>query len=172
MYRAAPKMSVSTTASAACFLFSRAHVSTAPLIWRKLLMQAFCWAVVRAFTKLGMAIAANRPMMATTIMISTSVKPDLRDVLIFILYVFVFARRGPSKRRFDLVRSPLIAFCEPRLVQSKSGTSHPAASAPRSGRLLLGGEVRGCSGLGEHETHADRVKAALLVAVGASASVT
>src|ERR1041385_804622 len=31
-----------------------------------------------------MAIAARRPMMATTIMISTSVKPALREVLIFI----------------------------------------------------------------------------------------
>src|SRR5437667_12587942 len=35
--------------------------------------------------KLGIAIAANRPIMATTIMISTSVKPLLRAVRIFIL---------------------------------------------------------------------------------------
>src|SRR6266446_363930 len=47
-------------------------------------MQAFCCEVVRARTKLGIAMAANRPMMATTIMISTRVKPDLLDVLIFI----------------------------------------------------------------------------------------
>ena len=38
--------------------------------------------------KLGIAIAAKRPIMATTIIISTNVKPDLREVLIFILYVF------------------------------------------------------------------------------------
>ena len=31
--------------------------------------------VARARTKLGIAIAANKPMIATTIMISTSVKP-------------------------------------------------------------------------------------------------
>ena len=50
-------------------------------------MQAFCCEVARALMKLGMAIAANRPMMATTIIISTRVKPALRDVL----FVFIFA---------------------------------------------------------------------------------
>ena len=49
-------------------------------------MQAFIWAVVRARTKLGMAMAANRPMMATTIMISTRVKPVLREERIFIQF--------------------------------------------------------------------------------------
>jgi hypothetical protein len=38
-------------------------------------MQALIWDVVRARTKLGMAIAANNPMIATTIMISTRVNP-------------------------------------------------------------------------------------------------
>src|SRR5687768_2177608 len=71
----------------ACF-FSRAHCSFAPSIWRRLLMHAFFCAVVRAFTKLGIAIAARRPMMATTIMISTSVKPLLREVLIFIVVLY------------------------------------------------------------------------------------
>src|SRR6266571_9342643 len=50
-------------------------------------MQAFICEVVRALMKLGIAIAARRPMMATTIMISTNVKPDLREVLMFILVV-------------------------------------------------------------------------------------
>src|SRR6266849_3092471 len=72
------------TAAAAC-LVSSAHCCSAPSIWRRLLMQAFICEVVRALMKLGMAIAAKRPMMATTIMISTNVKPLLRDVLIFIL---------------------------------------------------------------------------------------
>ena len=44
------------------------------------------WAVWRAFTKLGIAIAARRPMMATTIMISTSVKPAFLLVLVFMLF--------------------------------------------------------------------------------------
>ena len=56
----------------------------APSICRKLLMQAFICAVVRAFTKLGIAIEANMPIMATTIMISTSVKPPWRAVFVFI----------------------------------------------------------------------------------------
>src|SRR5687767_15554911 len=73
-------------APGACF-FSSAHCSFAPSIWRRLLMHAFFWAVVRALTKLGIAIAARRPMMATTIMISTSVKPAFRlDLLMFILF--------------------------------------------------------------------------------------
>src|SRR5215467_14524327 len=84
-------MSVNATAAAASFLFSSAHCWIAPSICRKLLMQAFFWEVVRARIKLGIAIAAKRPIMATTIMISTNVKPDLREVLIFILYVFLSA---------------------------------------------------------------------------------
>jgi hypothetical protein len=52
-------------------------------------MQAFICAVVRACTKFGIAMAANRPMMATTIMISTSVKPALREVLIFIVTFYL-----------------------------------------------------------------------------------
>src|SRR3974390_3333789 len=89
------------------FLFSSAHCCLAPSIWRRLLMQALACEVVRAFTKLGIAMAANRPMMATTIMISTRVKPDLRDVLILILtcLAFLFARREPSNRRVNTIAS-------------------------------------------------------------------
>ena len=54
-------------------------------------MQALCCDVERAFTKLGMAIAAKRPMIATTIMISTRVKPDLLEALIFIHLLSAFA---------------------------------------------------------------------------------
>ena len=64
------------------------HCCLAPSICLRLLMQAFVCDCVRAFTKLGIAIAANRPMMATTIMISTRVKPDLLLVLIFIYCSF------------------------------------------------------------------------------------
>jgi hypothetical protein len=46
-------------------------------------MHTFIWEVVRGLTKLGIAIASNRPMMATTVMISTSVKPALRSILFF-----------------------------------------------------------------------------------------
>ena len=78
------------TAAAASFLFSSAHCWIAPSICRRLLMHAFFCEVVRALMKLGMAIAANRPIMATTIMISTNVKPDVRVVLCFILFFFLY----------------------------------------------------------------------------------
>src|SRR5258706_3324821 len=85
--------------SVGLFLFSKAQVWTAPSIWRRLLMQAFCWEVVRARTKFGIAIAASRPIMATTIMISTSVKADLLSILIFILALyFLFLRREPKQQ--------------------------------------------------------------------------
>jgi hypothetical protein len=69
---------------------SSAHSLIAPSIWRRLLMQAFCCAVARALMKLGMAIAAKRPMMATTIIISTSVKPCLREVLLVFMFSLSF----------------------------------------------------------------------------------
>src|ERR1700760_3522973 len=79
-------------------LFSKAHSCFAPSIWRRLLMQALACAVVRACTKLGIAIAAKRPMMATTIMISIRVKPFLLEELIFIrLLCSFFARCERSK---------------------------------------------------------------------------
>src|SRR5205085_8721951 len=83
-------MSLKATASLAAFFCSNAHCWIAPSIWRRLLMQAFIWAVVRALMKLGIAMAANRPIMATTIMISTRVKPRLRGVLTFIFWTFRF----------------------------------------------------------------------------------
>src|SRR5215471_21777279 len=89
--------SVSVTVAAGSFLNSSAHCWMAPSSWRRLLMHAFCCEVVRAFTKFGIAMAANKPMMATTIMISTSVKPDFFEVLTFILTVFAF----PLRRELD-----------------------------------------------------------------------
>ena len=48
-------------------------------------MQALVCEVVRARTKFGIAMAARRPMMATTIMISTSVNPRCFSFLIFMV---------------------------------------------------------------------------------------
>src|SRR5258708_8160520 len=62
-------------------------------------MQAVVCEVVRARMKFGIAMAASRPMIATTIMISTSVKPALRDVFIFILTLLYYARRERSNWR-------------------------------------------------------------------------
>ena len=74
-------MSVAVGVAEVCWPLSKAHCCFAASMMRRLLMQALVWDVCRARTKLGIAIAASKPMMATTIMISTSVKPDLRFVL-------------------------------------------------------------------------------------------
>ena len=50
-----------------------------------LMMQEFACAVFLFLTKFGMAIAASIPMIATTIMISTNVKPATRFVFNFII---------------------------------------------------------------------------------------
>src|ERR1035437_2992218 len=79
-------------------------------------MQALLCAVARALTKFGIAMAAKRPMRATTIMISTSVKPALRMFLIcfiFILFVFLFYAAEQCGRRVDMMTTfvHLIACC-------------------------------------------------------------
>src|ERR1043165_9748668 len=61
---------------------------------RRLLKIELSWAFSRALTKFGIAIAASNPMMATTIMISTSVKPALLFVLICITLLSVFMFHG------------------------------------------------------------------------------
>src|SRR5439155_14477301 len=59
--------------------------------------------------KLGMAIAANRPIMATTIIISSSVKPLLRDVLVFI---FCFVCYGVNTATSGLLLLRLVfTYC-------------------------------------------------------------
>ena len=77
---------------------------TAAVIWRMLLMQAFCCEVARAFTKLGIAMAASKPMMATTIIISTSVKPALRDCFMFFILLYVLS---VSELRWNLATGGL-----------------------------------------------------------------
>src|SRR5882724_13495184 len=93
---------------------SSAHSLIAPSIWRRLLMQALACDVARALMKLGIAIAASRPMMATTIMISTSVKPALRDVLFVFIVLVVFLFCGVNETTgglHDYDFRPLIACC-------------------------------------------------------------
>ena len=65
-------------------LLSRAQFCFALSICLRLLIQAFVCDVERAWTKLGIAMAARRPIMATTIMISINVKPSFLDCLGFI----------------------------------------------------------------------------------------
>src|SRR5438105_1010270 len=111
---------------APCFCFcSRAHCSMAPSICRRLLMQAFFCAEVRALTKFGIAIAASRPMIATTIMISTRVKPYFRWVLtciVSLLFALLTRGREPNKRLLLLLQwRSRIAFCSPRFHLSTGG---------------------------------------------------
>src|SRR6185369_9015060 len=81
---------------------------------RRLLTMEFNCACSRALTKLGIAMAAKRPMMATTIMISTRVKPDLRLVLICILLItfcFCLLRCEQRKRLVTRIASVLFTNC-------------------------------------------------------------
>jgi hypothetical protein len=48
-------------------------------------MQALVWDALLAWTKLGMAMAASRPITATTNIISTNVNPRLQGVYVFML---------------------------------------------------------------------------------------
>src|SRR6266566_6165852 len=93
-------------------------------------MQAFCCEVVRALMKLGIAIAANRPIMATTIMISTNVKPDLREVLIFILCI-VFLFCGVNEATSGSLMSSIFVHTLP--VAATEGIEQPGCQtwAPR-----------------------------------------
>src|SRR5437667_8879925 len=93
------------TASPVPFLFSSAHWSFAPSMMRRLLKIELSWAFSRALTKFGIAIAANNPMMATTIMISTRVKPAVLFVLICMtnLSVMLFQTRGVNNAKGGLL---------------------------------------------------------------------
>lgn len=93
-------------------------------------MQAFFWAVVRAFTKLGIAIAASKPMIATTIMISTSVKPDLRFVLIRIFTLLLSFYARVNMQADGLFITPFVSFTYCRLASDM--LTHLATRMPLS----------------------------------------
>ena len=88
MYNVAPSKSDEVMVALSVIFFSSAHCCLAESICFMLAMQVFCRATLRARTKFGNAIAAKRPMMATTIMISTRVKPDFREDWLGILFDF------------------------------------------------------------------------------------
>src|SRR6266700_849340 len=98
MYSVAPKSSASAGESDAVLCASRAQVALAPSICLRLAMHALFWLAVRALTKLGMAMAANKAMMATTIMISTRVNPEvLTDLTDWIFISISFAHAGVNR---------------------------------------------------------------------------
>jgi hypothetical protein len=69
-------------------------------------IQALACDEARAFMKGGIAMAASKPMMATTIMISTSVKP-LKGIFLCVFIVFCF--RGGTKRQAGINMGSRIA---------------------------------------------------------------
>ncbi len=82
--RRAKQVGIVQESSALAFFCSRAQVFLAPSICLRFAMHAFFCEASRALMKLGMAIAASKPMIATTIMISTNVNALRREVLICI----------------------------------------------------------------------------------------
>src|SRR5439155_10397639 len=125
---------------------------------RRLFRIELSWAFSRALTKLGIAIAANNPMMATTIMISTRVKPAFLFVLICITDLFVFVcsntRREQRKRLVLLLLIPvhklpfatacrdlskhdaIVKTCK-RLLISRCNSSRTIGGCPKSGQPCL-----------------------------------
>ena len=104
-------------------------------------MQAFIWEVVRALTKFGIAMAANRPMIATTIMISTSVKPNLRLFFFCICYLSDCCY-GVNRARGGLIFNTF-AFTDCLLHTVSLELSTPNANrklAPTSVSVLACGE--------------------------------
>src|SRR5262249_16434520 len=114
-------MSVNFGLEAEPCLFSSAHCWIAPSIWRRLLMQAFFCAVVLALMKLGIAIAAKRPIIATTIMISTNVNPLLRAVLAFIFDLSFSYGVNTATSGLFLFHYLFTYFFFPTVVQTLTG---------------------------------------------------
>src|SRR4051794_17060260 len=123
MYKVAPNRSASPTVSVVFFFISNAQVAFAPSTCLRLAIQAFFWLNVRALTKLGMAIAANKPMIATTIMISTRVNPALVLLVIFICC----SRREPLQKAglYNFRFGSQYAFCQPLLGANQQRECHP-----------------------------------------------
>src|SRR5678816_97449 len=72
-------------------LFSIAYWSTAESIKRRSLITRLAWERLRARRNPGTAIAANKAMIATTIMISTRVKPPRRLLSLFNIFVSIWS---------------------------------------------------------------------------------
>src|SRR5678815_1693828 len=71
-------------------LFSIAYWSTAESIKRRSLITRLAWERLRARRNPGTAIAANKAMIATTIMISTRVKPPRFLFSLFNIFGFLY----------------------------------------------------------------------------------
>ncbi len=81
-----------------CCRCSSAHCCWAASSKRRFSMHVSCCEVVRARTKLGMAIAAKRPIIATTIIISTSVNPCFLEVNFFMTPFYIHGMNNCKER--------------------------------------------------------------------------
>ena len=88
-----PTNSVNATVVIPC---SRKYWSAAAESWRRLFVTALSCEAARTFWKAGMAMAASRPMMTTTIMISTRVKP-LEERRFFIAVLRLVLRKAQMR---------------------------------------------------------------------------
>ena len=87
---------------------SMAHCSLAASICRMLAIQVFVRLVLRAWMKLGTAMASKMPMIKTTIMISTRVNP------LFFLKRFMCSFLPPDMQALSLLGTVVPCLTPPR----------------------------------------------------------
>ena len=89
-------------------------------------MHRVCAERARDRANAGMAITANSPITATTIMISTKVNPGFLEARIFIPENFLLSRRGPGSRRV-IISSALVHGLPAAAAHVLAALSMPAA---------------------------------------------
>src|SRR5437016_11141636 len=125
---------------------------------RRLFRIELSWALSRAFTKFGIAIAASNPMIATTIMISTSVKPAVLIVLICISNLSVYSdrmRREQGKRRVDYDFIILFTHCRLQPREQCVAEWVPRQSQQTHNHIVVRerlGKLMGCPKLCQNES--------------------
>src|SRR5205809_5117836 len=127
---------------------------------RRLFRIELSWAFSRAFTKFGIAIAANNPMMATTIMISTSVKPAFLFVLICMTNLSVVSARGVNQAKgWLLLLLHMFTYCplQPRCSTLANGM--PQSTFAKACEVPLLGEAGVGSSLGRKRANQPRKSA-------------
>src|SRR5215471_7110514 len=91
-------------------------------------MQPFICDPLRALAKFGIAMAAKRPIIATTIIISTSVKPAFLEGLIFIpLLTFQSQRRCEQSSRRVMYKYRIVHSLPAATANLKAAQSMPIA---------------------------------------------
>src|SRR4051794_39873376 len=110
-----------------------AYWSTAESIKRRSFRTRLAWARLRARRNPGTAIAANKAMIATTIMISTRVKPPRRLLILvnMLLLSFVWFDCVPHFRGLALFKAVLMPWIVVFRFSVLLSTPPPQAQVPR-----------------------------------------